>query len=115
MQPVSKFKAELRILTLPPEVPILTRGFRASLCSHQLVQDCEVSKLYRAKGLGAKDIIFAKGKQPLFVRSDATISCVIALSQPIAIDLFSRSHKLGQFTLRESETGCFIAFGRVVQ
>merc|ERR1712048_1476415 len=104
---VSKFKAHLKVLELPDERPVMTRGYKCVIHVHVANEECETFKLY--------ETIYKKKKdtKPDFALKDSTLTCSISLSSPVALDTFDRTPQLGRFTLRdESKT---IALGKVIE
>merc|ERR1719230_1994267 len=43
---VTKFKAQLQIIELPEERPVMTSGYKAVLHVHVACEECEILKLY---------------------------------------------------------------------
>merc|ERR1712173_575467 len=73
---VTKFKAQLQVVELPEERPVLTSGYKAVLHAHVATEECEILKLYDCISLAD---IRIKGKQkeknPRFCR-ESTIATV---------------------------------------
>merc|ERR1712048_901725 len=104
---VSKFKAYLKVLELPDERPVMTRGYKCVMHVHVAIEECEIFKLYETVYKEKKDV------KPDFALKDYTLTCSISLARPVALDAFDRTPQLGRFTLRdESRT---IALGRVIE
>merc|ERR1712087_327906 len=59
----TKFKAQIKVIDLPEERPVLTSGYRAVMHVHTATEECEILKLY--------DVAYVanmkkKEKNPLF-------------------------------------------------
>merc|ERR1719476_697145 len=106
---VSKFKAQLRLIELPDERPVLTSGYKAVFHSHVTAEECEILKLYDSVSLA--DRTKNKEKNPRFVRENSVVTCSVSLARPTALDAFTGVQQLGRFTLRDE--GRTIAIGKV--
>merc|ERR1712061_462969 len=93
---ISKFKAQLQVIELPEERPVLTSGYKAVLHSHVAAEECEILKLYDAMSMTDRK---KKEKNPSFVRENSVVSCSITLARPTSLDVFSGVQQLGRFTL----------------
>lgn len=112
LRAVAKFKAQLQVLELPEERPVLTSGYRAVIHVHTASEECEILKLYEAIiGMGKKDR--KTEKNPRFVREGAVLTCSIQLMRSISVEAFASLSQLGRFTLRDE--GRTIAIGRITQ
>lgn len=106
---VKKFKAQLQIIELPEERPVMTAGYKAVFHVHTAVEDCEISKLVECMNLSSKK----KEKNPRFVREGSVLWCVISLARDTAVDAFTGCQQLGRFTLRDE--GRTIAIGKITE
>jgi len=111
---VTKFKAQLQILELPEERPVMTAGYKCILHCHVALEDCEVFKLYESIDPKKKPPN-NKLKSPPFVREGMIVLCSIALpkGRPCAVDIFKNTQALGRFTLRDE--GRTIAIGTITE
>merc|ERR1719183_739821 len=75
---VSKFKAQLQVIELAEERPVMTAGYKAVLHIHTATEECEVSKLTETMDLKTKK----KEKNPRFVREGAVVWCIITVMRP---------------------------------
>merc|ERR1711953_1059806 len=106
---VSKFKAQLHVIELPEERPVLTSGYKAVMHVHVAIEECEVLKLYESMSLQSKK----KEKNPRFVRESSVVTCSIQLARPTSMDTFAGVQQLGRFTLRDE--GRTIAIGKITE
>jgi peptide chain release factor subunit 3 len=106
---VTKFKAQLQVIELAEERPVMTAGYKAVLHIHTATEECEVSKLTESMSMTSKK----KEKNPRFVRENTVLWCVIQIARPTAFDAFSVTPQLGRFTLRDE--GRTIAIGKVIE
>jgi len=107
---VSKFKAQLQIIELPEERPVLTSGYCAVLHVHVAAEECEILKLYESMSMTDRK---KKEKNPRFVREGSVVTCSIALARPTSVDVFTGVAQLGRFTLRDE--GRTIAIGKITE
>jgi len=106
---VTKFKAQLQVLELPEERPVMTAGLKAVMHAHVANEECEIVKLYES--INMKDR--KKSKNPTFVREGMAVICSISLSRSVALDAFTGAEQLGRFTLRDE--GRTIAIGKITE
>lgn len=106
---VTKFKAQLQVIELSEERPVLTSGYRAVLHVHVANEECEILKLYESIDMKTK----RKEKNPRFVREGSVVTCSISLARSVACDVFSGVSQLGRFTLRDE--GRTIAIGKITE
>lgn len=106
---VTKFKAQVQVVELPEERPVMTAGYKAVLHVHTAVEDCEISKLVEAMSISTKK----KEKNPRFVRENSVLWCVITLARETSVDAFTGCSQLGRFTLRDE--GKTIAIGKITE
>eukprot|EP00929_Paragymnodinium_shiwhaense_P102844 TRINITY_DN6606_c0_g1_i1.p1 TRINITY_DN6606_c0_g1~~TRINITY_DN6606_c0_g1_i1.p1 ORF type:complete len:660 (-),score=280.20 TRINITY_DN6606_c0_g1_i1:265-2244(-) len=102
---VTKFKAQMQVLELPEERPVMTSGYRSVIHTHTSTEECEIVKLYESQVKGKKE----KEKNPRFVREGTIVTASIQLMRPTAVDVFTATQQLGRFTLRDE--GRTIAIG----
>merc|ERR1739848_390032 len=88
----TRIKAELRIVDLPSERPIMTVGFQARMYMHLASVDCEVEKIHSVFSLEKQH---KSTRKPRFVRRGDIATCTISLKNPIAADVYSASKRLG--------------------
>merc|ERR1719281_1942493 len=48
---VTKFKAQLQVVELPEERPVMTSGYKAVIHVHVAAEECEILKLYEAMSM----------------------------------------------------------------
>jgi len=106
---VTKFKAQLQVLELPEERPVMTAGLKAVMHAHVANEECEIVKLYES--INMKDR--KKQKNPTFVREGMAVVCSISLARSVALDAFTGAEQLGRFTLRDE--GRTIAIGKITE
>jgi len=107
---VSKFKAQLQVVELPDERPVMTSGYKAILHSHVAAEECEILKLYESMSMTDRK---KKEKNPRFVREGSILTCSISIARPTSLDTFLGVAQLGRFTLRDE--GRTIAIGRITE
>lgn len=107
---VTKFKAQLHVIELPDERPVLTSGYRAIFHSHVAAEECEIMKLYECMSMTDRK---KKEKNPRFVRENSVVTCSISLARATSLDSFTGVHQLGRFTLRDE--GRTIAIGKITE
>eukprot|EP00442_Polarella_glacialis_P025392 CAMPEP_0115087576 /NCGR_PEP_ID=MMETSP0227-20121206/23390_1 /TAXON_ID=89957 /ORGANISM="Polarella glacialis, Strain CCMP 1383" /LENGTH=758 /DNA_ID=CAMNT_0002477505 /DNA_START=88 /DNA_END=2364 /DNA_ORIENTATION=+ len=107
---VTKFKAQLHVIELPDERPVLTSGYKAVIHISTAVEECEILKLYESISMG-KDK--KKEANPRFCRENSVLTCSISLARSCAVDIFSGVQNLGRFTLRDE--GRTIAIGKIIE
>merc|ERR1712066_133552 len=107
---VSKFKAQLQVVELPEERPVLTSGYRAVLHVHTAAEECEILKLYESMSMVDKK---KEEKNPRFVREGSVLTCSIQLARSTTVDAFTGVQQLGRFTLRDE--GRTIAIGKITE
>merc|ERR1711862_771305 len=105
VRPISKFKAQIQVLELPEDRPVLTAGYKAVIHVHVAIEECEILKLYESTDPKTKKT----QKAPSFVREGMAVVCSIGLARPTAVDCFTGAAQLGRFTLRDE--GRTIAIG----
>eukprot|EP00927_Polykrikos_kofoidii_P051215 TRINITY_DN45000_c0_g1_i1.p1 TRINITY_DN45000_c0_g1~~TRINITY_DN45000_c0_g1_i1.p1 ORF type:complete len:660 (-),score=197.66 TRINITY_DN45000_c0_g1_i1:228-2045(-) len=106
---VSKFKAQLQVVELPTERPVLTSGYRCVIHIHVANEECEIFKLYESIVIKDKK----KEKNPRYCREGCILTCSISLARPTAMESFKTCPQLGRFTLRDE--GKTIAIGKVTE
>lgn len=107
---VTKFKAQLHLIELPEERPVLTSGYKAVLHVHVAAEECEILKLYESMSMTDRK---KKVKNPTFVREGSIVTCSISLARPTSVDTFTGVQQLGRFTLRDE--GRTIAIGKITE
>lgn len=110
---VTKFTAQIHVLELPEEIPVIAAGYRTVIHVHVAIEECEISKLVEAKDtkVGIKDRV--PQKNPAFVREGMVAEVSIQMARSVAVDCFTESKQLGRFTLRKE--GVTIAMGRIIK
>lgn len=106
---VTKFKAQIHLIELGPDRPVMTSGYVAVMHAHTASEECEILKLYETMVIQTKK----KEKNPQFARPDSVVVCSIKLARPTALDTFQSSQQLGRFTLRVD--GRTIAIGKITE
>jgi peptide chain release factor subunit 3 len=109
---VTKFKAQLQVIELPEERPVLTSGYKAVIHCHVAIEECEILKLYDAINMADLRIKGKKPeKNPRFCRENTLVTCSIQLARATAVDAFTGTQQLARFTLRDE--GRTIAIGKI--
>jgi len=107
---VTKFKAQLQVIELPEERPVMSIGYKAMIHVHVTSEECEILKLYESMLMTDRK---RKEKNPKFVREGTILTCSIKLARPTALDAFMNTQQLGRFTLRDE--GKTIAIGKITE
>jgi len=80
---------------------------------HTLGEDCTIKDIISAEEKEGSSEIWIKKDKPKFIRSYAKARVRISFTLPIALEKFSVTPALGQFTLRDE--GKTIAIGKVMR
>merc|ERR1712039_304343 len=111
---VTKFKAQLQLIELPEERPVLTSGYKAVIHVHVAIEECEILKLYDCINMADLRIKGKKPeKNPRFCRDNSLVTCSIQLSRTVALDAFTGTQQLARFALRDE--GRTIAIGKITE
>merc|ERR1719478_321489 len=70
---VLKFKAQIQIIELLEERPVMTVGYKAILHIHTAIEECEIKKMEEVLHMTTKK----KEKDPKFVRESDVLWCII--------------------------------------
>jgi peptide chain release factor subunit 3 len=99
--------AQIKILALPPNQPLLTAGYSAMLHLHTATQGVQVQELLTE---------LVKGKEvPVknFVRVNSVVTVKLGLSTPMCVEAFSTNPYFGRFTLRDKDVT--VGIGKILQ
>merc|ERR1712060_649031 len=107
---ITKFKAQMQVIELPEERPVLTSGYKAVIHVHTANEECEILKLYESMSMTDRK---KKEKNPKFVRAGTVVTCSVQLARPTTVDAFPGVQQLGRFTLRDE--GRTIAIGKITE
>merc|ERR1719215_1487203 len=77
---VTKFKAQLQVIELPEERPVMTSGYKAVMHVHVANEECEILKLYESMSVTDRK---KKEKNPRFVRENSVVTCSIKLARSV--------------------------------
>lgn len=105
---VTKFIAEVAILDMPDNQPIMTAGFEAIFHCHTCEEPCAIVKIF--------ETIDRKGtvnKKAAFAKLGMRVVCMVETSQTIPVDTFSQIPFMGRFTLRTE--GKTIGIGKITK
>eukprot|EP00746_Dinoflagellata_sp_MGD_P137099 gnl/MRDRNA2_/MRDRNA2_70927_c0_seq1.p1 gnl/MRDRNA2_/MRDRNA2_70927_c0~~gnl/MRDRNA2_/MRDRNA2_70927_c0_seq1.p1 ORF type:complete len:568 (+),score=132.99 gnl/MRDRNA2_/MRDRNA2_70927_c0_seq1:59-1762(+) len=106
---VSKIKAQLQIVELPEERPVLTAGFQAILHVHTAREECEIVRLLERINVQKK----TKEPNPKFAREGWVVTCMLKFAKEMPVDTFAGCSQLGRFTLRDGPKT--IAVGKITE
>jgi peptide chain release factor subunit 3 len=108
---VAGFVAEMQVVDLLDQRPIMSAGYTCVFHAHSATEECQIVKLLEVtlKVDGVKK----RQKHPRFVKTEQLVQCVIQLANYTCIDEFKKIPQLGRFTLRDE--GKTIAVGKVVK
>ncbi|KAL1224576.1 Elongation factor 1-alpha [Cardamine amara subsp. amara] len=106
---VTEFVAQLQILELHGDHPILAAGYiDVRLHIHAAVEDCEIMELISQIDVKTGEVM---RKKVVYVKNGDAVVCRIQVGNPICIERFSDFPQLGRFALRTG--GKTIAVGIV--
>lgn len=106
----SRFKAEIDVLDLPQDRPLLSAGFTAVMHIHLVTIDCEIVKIHEATTLATGEV----EQKPKAVRVGQRAVVVFQLTKEVAVDEFAEGRgRLGMIALRTD--GRTVAVGKVVE
>lgn len=106
-----KFKAQMQVIELLEDRPVLTAGFKCVMHIHTAIEEVEITKLYELRYLAKMKA--APEKNPRFARSQSILTCLVTTSRSTPVDAFNGCAQLGRFTLRDE--GITIAIGRITE
>jgi peptide chain release factor subunit 3 len=118
LPPCTRFKAQVLVLELLEQRPLITAGYQCILHVHTDVQECVIKKLYQVTEPKTKKT----EKNPRFAKEGTVLVCGIEAVQQVCVAPFEKSAdvplelvtpQLGRFTLRDE--GRTIAIGKIVQ
>lgn len=113
MMPVSElFEAELDVLELLKEKPIICPGYTAILHMHTIAEEVEIKTIVKSWDTNEKGETNVVDK-PKFVKGNTKILVRIVPSKPLPIEKIDVMPKLAKFTLRDKDKT--ICIGRVVK
>jgi len=107
---VTKFKAQMQVLELLEERPIISSGYQAILHVHTAIEECTIAKLVEEVVMKPKPKKVAK---PKFVRANAIVTVIIEVKRSVCVETFANTSQLGRFTLRDELKT--IALGRIIE
>jgi len=111
---VTKIKAQLQVIELPEERPVLTSGYKAVLHVHVACEECEILKLYDCISMAdLRSKAKKPEKNPRFARESSLVTCSIQLARATTVDTFKGVAQMGRFTLRDE--GRTIAIGKITE
>lgn len=113
MMPVTElFEAELDVLELLKEKPILCPGYTAILHMHTIAEEVEIKTLLKVTETNEKGEETVTDK-PKFIKGNCKLMCRIVPAKPIAVEKIDVMPKLAKFTLRDKDRT--ICIGRVIK
>lgn len=105
---VTKFQCQLQLLELLDHKSIFTVGYKSMLHIHSITEECEVVALEWELDKKTK-----QKKRCKFAKSNAAVSCRIAVERAICVETFEVNPQMGRFTMRDE--GRTIAIGKVTR
>ena len=105
---VTKFQCQLQLLELLDHKSIFTAGYKSMLHIHSITEECEVVALEWELDKKTK-----QKKRCKFAKSNAAVSCRIAVERAICVETFEVNPQMGRFTMRDE--GRTIAIGKVTR
>lgn len=106
---VKKFKAQLLLVELLEQRPLVTNGYECIIHCNTSCEEVCIEELLEGVELSTKK----KKIRPAFVKSQYMLICNMALTSPLCIEEFTKCPQLGRFTLRDE--GKTIAVGKVLE
>ncbi|KAK6591085.1 hypothetical protein RS030_111753 [Cryptosporidium xiaoi] len=105
----SKFKAQLLIVELLEQRPLITNGYECIIHVNTSCEEVCIDELLEGIEISTKK----KKIKPAFVKSQYMLVCNMSLSNPLCVEEFSKCPQMGRFTLRDE--GKTIAVGKVLE
>uniref|UniRef100_A0A0K6S985 Tr-type G domain-containing protein n=1 Tax=Chromera velia CCMP2878 TaxID=1169474 RepID=A0A0K6S985_9ALVE len=105
---VTYFKAQVVIVELLPNRPVITAGYSCVLHIHTACEEVEITKLLEMTDRATRKNV----KHPPFIKSNCMMQCVMKLASPQCLETYEKRPQLGRFTLRDE--GKTIAIGKVI-
>merc|ERR1719310_1435224 len=94
---MTKFKAQLQVIELPEERPVLTSGYKAVLHVHVACEECEILKLYDCISMAdLRSKAKKPEKNPRFARESSLVTCSIQLARATTVDTFKGVAQMGR-------------------
>jgi len=109
---VSEFEAQLAIIDLLPNKPIVSAGYDAIMHIHTCTEEVCIEELLSVMNKKTRK---ASKRKPTFVRKGdiVTVRIVVKDQRAICCELFDKIQQLGRFTLRDE--GKTIAIGKITK
>merc|ERR1712217_484698 len=105
----SKLKAQINVVDLPQDRPLLTAGFKAVMHIHAVTIDCEIVKINESTSLETGEV----EQKPRTVKPGQHAIVMIQLTRCIPIDQFCEATgRLGLLAIRTD--GRTVAVGKVI-
>ena len=107
---MSKFEAQLAIIDLLPNKPIVCAGYSAVIHVHTCTEEVVVEELISVFNKKTRK---PSKTNPTFVRNGDIVTARLAIQKAICCELFENVQQLGRFTLRDE--GKTIAIGKITK
>merc|ERR1712137_482835 len=109
---VNEFEAQLAIIDLLPNKPIVSAGYDAIIHIHTCTEEVTIEELLSVMNKKTRK---TSKRKPTFVRKGdiVTVRIVVKDQRTICCELFEKIQQLGRFTLRDE--GKTIAIGKITK
>lgn len=106
-------EAEMELLELLPQKPIVTKGYQCIMHCHTFADDITIEQLIMVQEENKTTGKMEENMKPKFARSMQKCRVRISTKVPLAMEKYDVFPQLGRFTLRDE--GRTIAVGRILK
>jgi len=107
---MAEFEAQLAIIDLLPNKPIVSAGYDAVIHVHTCTEEIAIEELLSVMNKKTRK---PSKRKPTFVRKGDIVTVRMVVQRPICCELFETIQQLGRFTLRDE--GKTIAIGKITK
>lgn len=107
------FEAEMDLLELLPQKPILSKGYSCVMHCHAFADDITIEALLEIKELDNISGQMVTNDKAKFARSHQQVRVRVSTKAPLAMEKFETLPQMGRFTLRDE--GRTIAVGKITK
>jgi peptide chain release factor subunit 3 len=106
-------EAEIDLLELLPQKPIVTKGYQCIMHCHTFADDITIEQLINVQEMNNATGKLEENTKPKFARSTQSCRVRISTKTPLAMEKYDVFPQLGRFTLRDE--GRTIAVGKILK